>query len=85
MGGTEGIDYDAILSPKGDSKDLAFDSSRPSGPCVKSKTVTKELEFFRRYRLAGLVVKTSVSWAEDPGFESRLRRDFPGSSHTSTT
>ena len=27
-------------------------------------------------RLAGLVVK-------DPGFESRLRRDFSGSSHTS--
>ena len=27
-------------------------------------------------RLAGLVVKASVSGAEDPGFESRLRRDF---------
>ena len=32
---------------------------------------------------AGLVVKTSFSGAEDPGFESRLRRDFSGSSHTS--
>ena len=32
-------------------------------------------------RLAGLVVKASA--AEDPGFESRLRRDFfSGSSHT---
>ena len=37
-------------------------------------------------RLTGLVVKTSASGAsgaEDPGFESRLRRDFSGSSHTS--
>ena len=35
------------------------------------------------HRLAGLVVKASASRAEDPGFESRLRRDFSGSSHTS--
>ena len=35
------------------------------------------------HRLAGLVVKASASRAEDPGFESRWRRDFPGSSHTS--
>ena len=34
-------------------------------------------------RLVGLVVKVSASGAEDPGFESRLRRDFSGSSHTS--
>ena len=34
-------------------------------------------------RLAGIVVKASVSGAQDPGFESRLRRDFSGSSHTS--
>ena len=35
-------------------------------------------------RLVGLVVKASSSRAEDPGFESRLRRDFfPGLSHTS--
>ena len=34
-------------------------------------------------RLGGLVVKASASRAEDPGFESRLRRDFSGSSHTS--
>ena len=32
-------------------------------------------------RLAGLVVKASASGTEDPGFESRLRRDFSGSSH----
>ena len=32
----------------------------------------------------GLVVMASASGAEDPGFESRLRRDFfSGSSHTS--
>ena len=30
------------------------------------------------YRLVGLVVKASPSRAEDPGFESRLRRDFSG-------
>ena len=34
-------------------------------------------------RLVGLVVKVSAYGAEDPGFESRLRRDFSGSSHTS--
>ena len=33
--------------------------------------------------LVGLVVKASAYGAEDPGFESRLRRDFSGSSHTS--
>ena len=30
------------------------------------------------YRLVGLVVKATASRAEDPGFESRLRRDFSG-------
>ena len=34
-------------------------------------------------RLVGQVVKASASRAEDPGFESRLRQDFSGSSHTS--
>ena len=34
------------------------------------------------YRLVGLVVKVSASRAEDPGFESRLRRDLSLSSHT---
>ena len=33
-------------------------------------------------RLSGLVVKASASGAEDPWFKSRLRWDFPGSSHT---
>ena len=35
------------------------------------------------YRLGGLVVKTSTLRAEAPGFESHLRWDFSGSSHTS--
>ena len=35
------------------------------------------------HRLIGLVVKASASRAEDPGFDSRLRRDFSWSSHTS--
>ena len=30
------------------------------------------------YRLVGLVVKTSASRVEDPGFEFHLRRDFSG-------
>ena len=39
--------------------------------------------FISLRRLVGLVVKASASRAEDLGFESRLRRDFPGLSHTS--
>ena len=35
------------------------------------------------HRLAGLVVKASAAGMEDPGFDSRLRRDFSGLSHTS--
>ena len=34
--------------------------------------------FDQAHRLVGLVVKASVSRAEDPGFESRLQRDFSG-------
>ena len=34
-------------------------------------------------RLVGLVVQASASRAEDPGFESRMRWDFSGLSHTS--
>ena len=41
------------------------------------------VRFFSLGRLVGLVVKASASRAQDPGFESRLRRDFLGSSHTS--
>ena len=34
-------------------------------------------------RLVGLVDKASASRVEDPGFDSRLRREFSKSSHTS--
>ena len=40
----------------------------------------EELEFLVIYRP---VVKAPASTAEDPGLESRLRRGFSGSSHTS--
>ena len=36
-----------------------------------------------RDRLVSIVVKASASGEEDPGFESRRRRDFSGLSHTS--
>ena len=36
-----------------------------------------------RDRLVGLVDRASASRAENPRFESRLRRDFSGSNHTS--
>ena len=42
-----------------------------------------EALYLGTHRLLGLVVKASASTAEDPGFESRWRRDFSGSSHTS--
>ena len=35
------------------------------------------------HRLVGPVFKASASGEEDPGFESRLQRDFSGSSHIS--
>ena len=41
------------------------------------------MHFSFTYRLVGLVVKASASRAEDPGFESHLRRIFSGLSHTS--
>ena len=37
------------------------------------------------HRLVDLVVNTSASRAEHPGFGSRLRQDFSGSSHTITS
>ena len=39
-------------------------------------------KLFTINRLVDLMVKASVSRAEDPGFESRLSRDFSGSNHT---
>ena len=45
--------------------------------------VTLAVQPPRQDRLAGQVVKTSAPKAEGSEFESRLRRDFSGSSHTS--
>ena len=39
---------------------------------------TAKLRHHMINRLVGLVVKASASRAEDPGFESHLRRDFFG-------
>ena len=61
----------------------------PSGPdrnkCKRVNPLHACLDCLHctRDRLVGLVVKASASRAEGPGFESRLRRDFSGSSHTS--
>ena len=41
------------------------------------------VRFSVRDCFAGLMVKVPALGAEDPRFESRLRRDFSGSSHTS--
>ena len=38
----------------------------------------RSADSWRGDRLVGLVVKASASRAEDPWFESRLRRDFSG-------
>ena len=38
--------------------------------------MTGEASSDKYYRLVGLLVKASASRAEDPGFESGLRRDF---------
>ena len=57
-----------------------------SGWCslVSAKTGTSQTACSSQgYCLVGLVVKASTSGAEDPGFTSRVRRDFSGSSHTS--
>ena len=45
--------------------------------------VSSSFLLFSPYRLIGLVVKVSAFGVEGPGFESRLRRDISGSSHTS--
>ena len=64
-------------------------SGRAGKPQVRSgktgmcQTVTTTPFLPSSHRLAGLVVKASASGAEDPGLESRWRRDFSGSSHTS--
>ena len=44
---------------------------------------TRKQLTLQQHGRVGLVVMASSSRAKDPRFESRLRRDFPGSSHTS--
>ena len=59
--------------------------------CFTTTTTTSDTErcnlrfftIFSLHCLAGQVVMVSALRAEDLGFESRLRRDFFGSSHTS--
>ena len=51
-------------------------------PVPKPRT-QKKIEPRLCIRLVGLVVKVSACRSEDPGFDSRLRRDFCGSSLTS--
>ena len=53
------------------------------GKLVKCSLFQSRNLALNSYRLAGLVVKAFASGVEDPGFESRLSRDFSGSSHTS--
>ena len=57
-------------------------SSSPSLFCFSVSSLFLPLLFsinlFVSYRLVGRVVTASASRAEDPGFESRLRRDFSG-------
>ena len=69
-----------------------FLTASTTGKCKKKRHSCGHLKIDAFYvwpfitlggRLVGLVVKASASRAEDPGFESRLRLDFSGSSHTS--
>ena len=46
------------------------------------RSVRTDSSAWNGHRFVGLVIKASTSGAEDPGFESRLRQDFSGSSHT---
>ena len=51
---------------------------------LRSKLLARLTVLSSQDRLVGVVVRASVSRAEDPGFDSRLRRgDFSWSSHTS--
>ena len=65
----------------GASDCLSIDSSLAlhKGRSLRNHSLT----FSLLNRLIGLVVKASAAGAKDPGFESRLRQDFSGSSHTS--
>ena len=53
---------------------VLFDSYELTFRFMSSSVIT--CPSYKANLLAGLVVKASASRAEDPGFESRLRRDF---------
>ena len=65
-------------SPNGNSN-----ARSSTGGRLGKQKCTSPLCALKDNLLVGLVVKASASRAEDPGFESRLRRDFSGSNHTS--
>ena len=62
----------------GGGGDLYFITFLFSSQTVLSSTRTPSI-----HHLVDLMVKASASRVEDPGFETRLRRDFSRSSHTS--
>ena len=61
---------------------LKWRESRSSAVVIEEHYKTRRKKSIRvsqcTHRLVGLVVTASASKAEDPGFESRLRRDFYG-------
>ena len=71
-----GTDYLEWPAGKTNAEIQMFSKASNGKPHNTDSSVTRD------HWLVGLV-KASASGAEDPGFESRLRRDFPGSSHTS--
>ena len=52
------------------SRYLAFDSSKPSGPCAKSKMITKEHKFFSKYLVLTLDLMA---------FKRQKRDNYPSS------
>ena len=77
-------DIDGGLHPAVDGQSLDEDEDESSKMKTMMYAFYKQPDpsFLPVYRLVGLVVKASASRVEDPGSESRLRRDFSGSSHT---
>ena len=60
---------------------IGLEMKQTSKMSVGRDTETKQslnFDFYVWDRLVGIVVKASDSKAEDPGLESRLRRDFSG-------
>ena len=78
--------YVDIASPEQREENAISQSSVAIGPSAPHTCSTPHcqgqcplfLHLHLHHRLVGLVAKVSTSRAEDPGFESRLRRDFSG-------